>query len=577
MKTIQYCIGVFLLLLTIVSCQQDDLLNETGDGSFNNEVNSKSRIAEGIIPFTVENVQEALPIVVDYYVQHRPAVAERFSGYRVEKTHVYYKFTPQDSLQQANLMELEDEIQLTTNPFEFSPVERTDDPEDDEIPVFYAIVANGTALPDVPFETIADLHFTDEDKLEDVPENYDEVEFKQNLMYQTRKIAGHLDEEELREGYFNYDEGFEEKSTQKGNITTKGLFGNKWRPSGNIRVEEDIVHTNNNNRRHYEPVKHARVNVLKWGWLQVEHGTTDNNGYFATGTTYTKNVNYNVKFKHNNVTVKEGNFFDTANYKSESVKKRPFDATFQRGARMQFFALIHNASYDYYSRCLSVYGLHNPGNLNISGKYNGKDSESGAQWYPFNSAIRVARLDDNNSYRGSDGIYATTVHELTHSGHRKMDPGMFSLFHNGNKERLLMCESWAEGVETILTNDFYNNMFAINSYGTYRSTNSWGQVLVLRGWNGWRQNQAIADMSEYTPLVIDLVDNFNQRQVLNDNNLPIDRVSGYNLGEIKSALNDARTLEEWKNRLLNNFNNNSGPFIDDVFDYAKFVLHNNNL
>jgi hypothetical protein len=72
-------------------------------------------------------------------------------------------------------------------------------------------------------------------------------------------------------------------------------------------------------------------------------------------------------------------------------------------------------------------------------------------------------------------------------------------------------------------------------------------------------------------------DNFNQRQVLNDNNLPIDRVSGYNLGEIKSALNDARTLEEWKNRLLNNFNNNSGPFIDDVFDYAKFVLHNNNL
>jgi len=55
------------------------------------------------------------------------------------------------------------------------------------------------------------------------------------------------------------------------------------------------------------------------------------------------------------------------------------------------------------------------------------------------------------------------------------------------------------------------------------------------------------------------------------------RVSGYNLGEIKSALNTARTLQEWKNRLLNNFINHSGPFIDDVFDYAEFVLHNNNL
>ena len=241
----------------------------------------------------------------------------------------------------------------------------------------------------------------------------------------------------------------------------------------------------------------------------------------------------------------------------------------------QFFALIHNASYDYINRVVSQYGLHSPGNLNISGKFNGSDSESGAQWYPFNSAIRIGRLNDDNTYRGSDGIYATTVHELTHSGHRKMDPGMFSIFHLGNKERLLMQESWAEGVETIVTNDRYNNMFASNGYGAYRSTNSWDQVVALRGWNGWRQNRSALQMNEYTPLVIDLVDDLNQNTLNNFNTLPVDRVTGYNLGEIKSALNDARTLEEWKNRLLNNFNNNTGPFIDDIFDYAKFVLHNN--
>jgi len=473
-------------------------------------------------------------------------------------------------------MEQDNVLSLTTDPFEYNIEERIDDPTDDEIPVFYAVVSTDIHVPDVPNEQVAVLHFTDEDKLEDIESNYDEIEFKQNLMYEARKIAGHLDDEELAEGYMNYHEGFEEHQSGKGMMTPMGLFGKKWRPSGNIRVEEDIVHTNNNNRRHYEPVKHARVNVLKWGWLQVEHGTTDDNGYFATGTTYTKNVNYNVKFKHNNVTVKEGNFFDTANYKSESVKRRPFDATFQRGARMHFFALIHNASYDYINRVVSQYGLHSPGNLNISGKFNGSDSESGAQWYPFNSAIRIGRLNDDNTYRGSDGIYATTVHELTHSGHRKMDPGMFSIFHLGNKERLLMQESWAEGVETIVTNDRYNNMYASNGYGVYTATRTSDISNTLtRGWNGEMQFEIIQDMTAYTPLVIDLVDDLNQNVALNNPNLPVDRVTGYNLGEIKSALNDARTLEEWKNRLLNNFNNNTGPFIDDVFDYAKFVMYNN--
>src|SRR5690606_17770861 len=156
-------------------------------------------------------------------------------------------------------------LSLTTDPFEYNIEERIDDPTDDEIPVFYAVVSTDIHVPDVPNEQVAVLHFTDEDKLEDVESNYDEIEFKQNLMYEARKLAGHLDEEELTEGYMNYKEGFDDKKTNSGGATTYGLFSKKWRPSGNIRVEEDIVNTNNSNRRHYEPVKHARVNVLKWG------------------------------------------------------------------------------------------------------------------------------------------------------------------------------------------------------------------------------------------------------------------------------------------------------------------------
>ncbi len=562
--------------ILLISCNQDEIYDVANEDLNQSSAKSTARIAEGIIPFTVENVQKALPIVLQYYSKNRPEVAKRFANYKVEPTHIYYKFTPTDSLQYSLLMEKEEELQLAVDPFEYTPKERTEDPGENEIPSFYAVVNKEIRIPNVPHETLALLHFTDEDKLEDDSKNYDEIEFKQNLMYETRKIAGHLDKEELAEGYMNYREGFEEDKAQKGTISTKGLFGKKWRPSGNIRVEEDVVHSNNNRRKHFEPVKRACVNVLKWGWLQVEHGTTDDNGNFSTGTTYTKNVHYKVKFKHDYVTVKEGNFYNTADYFSGSHKRAPLNITFINNADLshyQFFALIHNASYDYYDRCLSLYGLHNPGNLNITALYNGSGSNSGAQWYPLNSAIRVSR-SSGGVYRGSDGIYSTTVHELTHNGHRKMDPGMFSLFYLGNKERLLMSESWAEGVETILTNDRYNTLFATNGYGTYTGTKHGWTNLTL-GWNGDKQHELVTNMDEYTPLVIDLVDNLNQNTLINTNNLPIDRVSGYTLRQIQAALKGSRNLNEWKDKLVNNYNNPTEQFIDDVFNYAKFVKNNN--
>lgn len=576
MKTKLLFMGVTITALSLFSCNQEDVYDISNEELSQSSVNNSARVTEGIIPFTVENVSQALPKVLDYYREHRPEVAERFANYKVEPTHIYYKFTPADSLQYSVLMENDNELQLTSDPFEFTPQERTEDPAENEIPSFYAVVSKEVGIPDVPHEKIALLHFTDEDKLKDAPHNYDEVEFKQNLMYETRKIAGHLDEEELAEGYMNYNEGIDERETHNngGEMSTYGLFGKKWRPSGNVSVEEDVVRLLRGTR-HNEPVKGARLNVLKWGWLQIEHGTTDVNGNFSTGTTYTTYVHYKVKFKHNNVTVKDNNFYNTAEYFSGKHKRAALIVSFSPTnlARQHFFALIHNASYDYYNRCLSLYGLHSPGNLNITAQYNGSGSDSGAQWYPFNSAIRISRLS-GSTYRGSDGIYATTIHELTHSGHRKMDSGMFSWFHDTNKERLLMTESWAEGVETILTNDRYNNLFATNRYGIYRGTNRNNTNALTQGWNGFRQHRTALEMDEYTPLVIDLVDNLNQNTLNTLNNLPVDMVSGYTLSQIQFALKTSRTLNTWENRLKTFYTNPTKNNVNTVFDYAREALAN---
>lgn len=168
-----------------------------------------------------------MPIVLRYYDSYNPTISQKFRDYKVEPTHVYYKFTPADSLQYSLLMSYDDQLSLTTQPFEHEIIERKDDPSDTEIGIFYAIAPIDQKIPDVSKQIVAELHFTDEDKLEDVPANYDEVEFKQNLMYQARKQAGHLDDEELAEGYMSYKEGIDDKTTNADNRSTYGLFGKK--------------------------------------------------------------------------------------------------------------------------------------------------------------------------------------------------------------------------------------------------------------------------------------------------------------------------------------------------------------
>jgi hypothetical protein len=545
--------SIFCLLL--FSCDSKNLLDEKSDEATN--VAMRSGVS---IPFTVTNMKAALQTILSYYTaENKLDVVRRFSNYDVNTTHYYYKFSPQDSLQ-YNALVKDTLIDMQTYPFEEKYVEPTTDYTEDFMPQFYAVVDAGHAIPEgVPVEVLEELHFTKEDYSRE--EDLDNIEFLLNLTYEARKMANHLDEDEIKDGYFDFSAP---------DNTAGRLFPKKWRPSGRIRVEEDCLTTlNNNNNRFYHPIRGARVNMLKWGWLQVEHGYSNDNGNFSGGTTWTKNITYNVKFKGDFFTVKEGNFFDTANHKSGSYKKQPWIHDFNTGGRSHFYALIHNAADDYFNRARFLYGLTNPFFTTISAKYHGSDSNISPAWVPLNSDIRVGRLYSNGVYRRSDGVYATTVHELTHKSHRNMDIGMFSILHHGNKERLLMKESWAKGVETIVTNQRYRMLFA-----AYVGSNS-NTLNITNGWNGNKQRDIVADMDEYSPLVIDLNDNLNQNLLAGTNNtLPIDRVSGYTILQMQNALNNSRTLVEWRNKLVNNNNNATEANINDVFNYAEIVRSN---
>ena len=81
-------------------------------------------------------------------------------------------------------------------------------------------------------------------------------------------------------------------------------------------------------------------------------------------------------------------------------------------------------------------------------------------------------------------------------------------------------------------------------------------------------------MTEYTPLVIDLNDNINQNLLPGTGGqFPIDRVSGYTIQQMQAALNNSRTLGEWRDKLVNNNVNATEGNINDVFDYAITVMY----
>jgi hypothetical protein len=189
------------------------------------------------------------------------------------------------------------------------------------------------------------------------------------------------------------------------------------------------------------------------------------------------------------------------------------------------------------------------------------------------SEIRISRRSDAGIYRGSDGVYATTIHELTHAGHYRMDRAFFLNLNNlvgaDINARKVMRESWPEGVETVVTNRRYGLLSSV-----YVASNALGNTGWRALWNSGRQDDLPENMNEYTPLIIDLVDGINQRVAVGNIGVPIDRVSGYTLNQIETSLNNSRSLVEFRDKLRDQHNNPTEQFLDDLFSYATTASAN---
>lgn len=79
---------------------------------------------------------------------------------------------------------------------------------------------------------------------------------------------------------------------------------------------------------------------------------------------------------------------------------------------------------------------------------------------------------------------------------------------------------------------------------------------------------AIESDATYTSLVIDLIDNYDQRTITGDLSRPLDRVHGYTINQIESVLygnGGVSLFNNWKHNLLNMFDNSTEQFVHELF------------
>ncbi|MBQ9470360.1 MAG: hypothetical protein IJU72_05345 [Bacteroidales bacterium] len=319
----------------------------------------------------------------------------------------------------------------------------------------------------------------------------------------------------------------------------KGLLPNKWNPSGTIMVWDDV-------RNQYEPVAEARVHAR---WLtHVETCLADANGYVRTAS-FRFDVNYSIKWERADFDIRSGNWGQA--WFNGPKKRSEWNLFIEKNGLSWVYAQVLRAA--------NKYWYHNPFGIKAppqnttwkrAVKIGVMDEEGRAyfsrlhRWTSF-PEIKIYRYEHGEECK-ANRLLNTVCHELAHASHWDMDKETYK-----NTDRIVK-EAWAVAV---------GGFFEDNEYGS--STN------IIDDWNRgcnftWIKDKKNGE-SIYTPLVIDLVDNYNQH-FLWGNNYPMDRVSGYSLYQIEQALKGCTSLQQWRDRLKSMYSNPTSAYLDELFD-----------
>lgn len=295
-------------------------------------------------------------------------------------------------------------------------------------------------------------------------------------------------------------------------------------PSGRVQVYDTKVNG-------YIPLEGVRVEARRW--FTTHHGYTDANGNYRVNGDFKRECNYSLIFETGEFDVRSGNFGQAR--LNGPKQNTPWNINIAGGLHGHHSHVFRGA-YEYLHKNNLGIGIPSYGSKIKIGAFDKDDDDKNGVAHPSTRTLGVFDvIKIYNPDRPSDEVFSTTVHELGHLAHWNQNRSAY------NEAEAKVAESWARGVQWVFTNRVYRSL--LPQEPNYQ---------ILRGWQhlNWRENDATFNAG-YTPIVIDLIDNINQRIVNNDDaNYPPDNVSGFTIADVWNALNGVRTMDEWRRNLI---------------------------
>ena len=528
-----YAVAVTVIACTCLfsSCQKDESLT-LDEQTFLTQEDMQGMIKLGKRlenPYTIENMKKALSLLEE---RQKGRATEEIN---VRVTHLYLRFLPEDSAD-LEILKQDTTLILWDYPLDYEITEGGDFYHDPEVPLErptpqYCAVEADKVLPEVPYELLSSLYIPEED--EEIDESsggraggHDLVT---DLLLEAFRLTGN--EEDF--------EPFDESEMERG----------RWYPYGRVRVWE-------HSKGRYVPVVGVKVRVRRW--FRARNAYTDKNGIFRTGRFRSKKVNYSIRWERPHYSIRSGTFGQAWLNGPKRKRKGWYVDLGRSGARkvtdsQQYYALIHQAAYAYYYGS-DIFGLKRPP-LNSFWKPQMKISAYRESGFSFHSQeTRTFGLGPwlkiREYNKDSHRIYSIVIHELAHASHWDI-----SHWHYNHCDNLIK-ESWADAVAAY---------FTARHFGV--------DPKVSKTYYYLRQNRNLSQMKEvdekgrleYTPIFIDMIDDFNQGAT--NKSLPIDRVRGFTLVQIERALGGARNRSQFLSKLKRQNKNHTEKYLEELFDF----------
>jgi len=476
-----------LIGITVVGCKKENLMEENINSSVpqteNSEMGENMKLGKQLEnPYSVENMQKA------YDNLNSKRDLRQKSNLVIEATHYYVSYLP-NSEEELEALKNDTTLELFDYPLDFEILQNGIHYHDpsisiDQITWQYCVVEKDYQFQSIQHEILADLYIPEllnddaNTKSRNSGQSLDD-EFINSLVDEALIITGNQ----------------EEPIQNTEQLNQKGFWGSsKWTPSGYIKVYDNVKNA-------FIPVKGAKVRARRWFIIKSDY--TNSSGYFSTGK-YRRDVNYSIKWETTQYDIR--NNWSIQAYYNGPKKRGSWNLNISSGKSLRY-ATIHRAAHRYHYE--NIGGLKRP-NVWRRLKINYIDKEGtgvnwGNNWQMFVPGrslwpnIKIWGINNNGNYRTTDDVFSTTIHELGHASHIQLMNGGLIQYSQVSKQ---IYESWANAIEWYITKIEYNELGVSNyddpSLSTYKYNSD-----NMQDWTS-------SDNHNYTPLFVDLVDNYNQ-------------------------------------------------------------------